>query len=158
LDALDGDPAAARAALHVVRAAARQAGPELRAAVSPLRTDSGEGTVRPPTPRLDDLAELLTPARAAGLSASLVLKPGDEPLPQPAELTAYRIVQESLTNVLRHAQATRVEVAVTREADNLLVSVRDNGSAVVHSGPSAGLGLVGMRERAQLLGGTIEAG
>jgi signal transduction histidine kinase len=158
LDALDDDVQTARAALHRVRAAAREAGPQLRAAVGPLRTsDVDELAVAPPAPGLAGLPDLLTPARAAGLEVILDLEPGPEPLSPAVELTAYRIVQESVTNVLRHAAAARVDVSVARDGDALLVEVRDDGR-----GPGqpvgAGLGLVGMRERAQLLDGRVEAG
>jgi signal transduction histidine kinase len=159
LDALDDDVEAARTALHVVRAAARQAGPELRAAVGPLRTfNASDGPVPPPAPRLDGVGELLRPAAAAGLVTGVRVEPGPDPLPHPVELTAYRIVQESLTNVVRHAHASRVDVVVSREGDVLVVDVRDDGTGGADRASGAGLGVVGMRERAQLLGGTVEAG
>jgi signal transduction histidine kinase len=160
LDALDDDVPTARAALHIVRAAARQAGPELRAAVGPLRTSDvdalGLSAVAAPAPRLDSIEELLAPARAAGLTATVRLEPGDEPLSHPVELTAFRIVQESLTNVVRHARARRVDVSVTRVGEALEVEVRDDGVGPA-GGSGAGLGIVGMRERVQLLAGTLEA-
>jgi signal transduction histidine kinase len=160
LDALDDDIETARSALHVVRAAARQAGPELRAAVGPLRSSDVEGqAVASPAPRLGDVPELLGAAGAAGLVTTVRIEAGADPLPHPVELTAFRIVQESVTNVVRHARAGRVDVAVTREGDTLVVDVRDDGAGEVPAGTSTtGLGVVGMRERAQLLGGTLAIG
>jgi signal transduction histidine kinase len=153
LDALPTDSDLAREALLQVRAAARQAGPELRAALGPLRTDEDLA----PAPRLDSLPALLSPLRAAGVSVSLDVSPGSSPLPHPVELTAYRIVQESLTNVARHSGARTVEVCVVRDGSSVRVSVRDDGAGSVplHTG---GFGIVGMRERAALLGGSLSAG
>src|SRR5262249_39839442 len=147
-------------------------GPELRAAVGPLRSSGsqrpsdvesladGEGqAVAPPAPRLADVPQLLGAARAAGLATSVRVEPGTDPLPQPVELTAFRIVQESVTNVVRHARAARVDVAVIREGDTLVVDVRDDGAPPTNAGGGAGgLGVIGMRERAQLLGGSVEVG
>jgi signal transduction histidine kinase len=158
LDSLDDDPAAARESLVLVRTAARQAGPELRAAVSPLRSSTVDNAaVALPAPQLAGVPELLLPVRAAGVQAEVVLEPGPEPLPHPVELTAYRIVQEALTNVVRHARAARVDVEVVRSGDHLRVLVQDDGHAHNPGNPS-GLGIVGMRERAELLGGEVEAG
>jgi signal transduction histidine kinase len=73
------------------------------------------------------------------------------------DVSAYRIVQEALTNTLRHARATRAEVTVRYGADALEVEVRDDGTATA-DGQAGGLGVVGMRERAALMGGTLDAG
>jgi signal transduction histidine kinase len=151
LDTLTSDPDAAREALLLVRAAARQAGPELRAAVGPLRTS----TV--PAPRLDGLPALVEPLRAAGIAVTCDLEPGPGELPHPVELTAYRIVQESLTNVVRHAGAGTVHIGVIQDGPELRVEVRDDGRHPAAPNP-AGLGLEGMRERAALLGGSCDAG
>jgi signal transduction histidine kinase len=77
-------------------------------------------------------------------------------LPQEVEDTLYRLVQEALTNVVKHAGATEVSVSVVLEADRLEVNVEDNGRGIDPEGSSSGYGLVGMRERAALVGGTIE--
>ena len=151
LDSLATDPAAARSALDLVRAAARQAGPELRAALGPLRTQSEMS----PAPGLDSLESLVSPVRAAGLTVHSDLSPGT--LAHPVELTAYRIVQESLTNVVRHARARTVWVSVVRKDATLHVAVRDDGTASPSANPG-GFGITGMRERARLLGGSLSAG
>jgi signal transduction histidine kinase len=80
-------------------------------------------------------------------------------LPAGVDLSAYRIVQEALTNTLRHARATRAEVTVRYDSDAVEVDIRDDGRAApADDGESGGHGLVGMRERAALLGGTLDAG
>ena len=157
LDTLTADPESARSALQLVRAAARQAGPELRAALGPLRTSSSASASSgaAPAPGLDSLESLLSPVRAAGLTVHCELSPGV--VTHPVELTAYRIVQESLTNVVRHAHARTVWVCVERDDATLRVAVRDDGTARPVTNPG-GFGITGMRERAQLLGGSLSAG
>jgi signal transduction histidine kinase len=155
LDHLDTDPARTRIALQHVRTAAKQAMPELRAAVGPLRS----GGIAAPQPRLDQLADLVETARRAGVAATLHCTAGE--LPPHTELTVYRIVQESLTNVVRHAHASTVEVSVMATPDEVLVEVRDDGAggaAAPPGGESVGFGILGMRERAIQAGGTLDAG
>jgi signal transduction histidine kinase len=156
LDALDRDTGAAREALVTIRAASRQALSELRATLGPLR-DGGAHDPPPPQPDLAGLPDLVAPVEAAGVRVTLdVEAPGG--LPPVVELTAYRIVQEALTNVVRHARARSAAVTVRLDGDALLVRVCDDGSGPLETGGGAGLGLVGMRERVEALGGRVSAG
>jgi signal transduction histidine kinase len=157
LDSLDSSPEQARRALLVVRSAAREAMPELRAALGLLRGDRSETPDVLAQPRLEQLTDLVEQARGAGLRVRLTM-PEQLPAVTPfLELTAYRIMQEALTNVVRHAAATEVTVSVRLDDATLLIDVRDNGRGAGAPG-GTGLGLVGMRERAQLVGGEVRAG
>jgi signal transduction histidine kinase len=155
LDTLDSSPDQARAALETVRSAARQARPELRAALGLLRGDHGPGMA--PQPGLAQLPDLVEQARTAGLRVELTVPGGDAALSPLLELTAYRIVQEALTNVIRHAEATEVSIAVRLGRDGIVIDVADDGHAPGEH-HDAGLGLLGMRERAQTVGGDLTAG
>jgi signal transduction histidine kinase len=105
------------------------------------------------------LDELIDPVRAGGLSVEVRREGSGPPLPAGVDLSAYRIVQEALTNTLRHARATHAEVTVQYGPDRVEVEVLDDGRGTPAGGGRAGgNGLVGMRERASLLGGALEAG
>ncbi|MFH8799861.1 sensor histidine kinase [Streptomyces sp. NPDC017936] len=150
------DPATSREALSVVRENSVEGLAEMRRLIGILRDGSGD---REPAaaPTLDGLDALVEGARANGLDVSLRADHAD--VPAPVELAAYRIVQESLTNALKHASPGRVSVALAQRDGVLDVRVsspyghRDGPRA-----PGSGSGLVGMRERAALLGGTFTAG
>jgi signal transduction histidine kinase len=152
-DVFDERPDQARAALRSIEHAGRDALGELRRLLGAVQPADPDG----PQPGLDRLDELAEPLRAGGLD--VVVRREGEPAPLPAgvDLSAYRIVQEALTNTLRHARATSAEVTVTYEDDAVEVDVRDDGRAA-GDGQGSGRGLVGMRERAALVGGTLEAG
>ncbi len=157
-DVFDTRPDQARAALRSIEQAGRDALRELRT----LLAGDAPGDPDPtrPQPGLARLDELAEPLRLAGLEV-VVHREGEAPrLPAGVDLSAYRIVQEALTNTLRHARATRAEVTVRYGAGAVEVEVRDDGRGVplVADVNGAGQGLVGMRERAALLGGTLEAG
>ncbi|SOD63141.1 Signal transduction histidine kinase [Streptomyces zhaozhouensis] len=159
LDALDRRPELSRSALRQVRDSGREAIRELRTTLSVLRDD--ESTPVAPAPRLAQLPELI--ARFPGDRPRITLRgaellTGGRPLPPVVELTAYRIVQEALTNVVRHSRADHATVALSLDAEGpLVVEVVDDGPArAEHTG--AGLGLVGMRERATAITGTLSAG
>jgi signal transduction histidine kinase len=157
-DVFDERPDQARAALGSIETAGREALGDLRRLIGAVRPDGGEEPTRP-WPGLDRLEELADHTRAGGLEVVVRRQGRATPLPSGADLSAYRIIQEALTNTLRHARATRVEVVVTVGSDAVEIDVTDNGRAVPGSDArGAGLGLVGMRERAALLGGTLEAG
>jgi signal transduction histidine kinase len=153
----------AREAMRAVRAAARQAMPELRAALGLLRADRDTPPEALAQPRLAQLPELAERARSAGLRVEIGGLAEVGTLPPFLELTAYRIVQEALTNVVRHAEAGSATVALRLSEGTLLVEVTDDGRGDggrgTGAGPAgAGLGLVGMRERAELVGGQLTAG
>jgi signal transduction histidine kinase len=128
---------------------------ELRAMVGVLR-ESGEDSPTGPGPSLEQLPSLVAAARASGLEVELRVD-GSAALPVAVDAAAYRVVQESLTNVLRHAKAKRVQVKVVTGTSTLAVAVIDDGLGDP-KGAKAGNGLTGMRERAESLGGTFTAG
>jgi signal transduction histidine kinase len=143
-----------RAALEAVERTGRESLAEMHRMLGVLRgPDTPDDS---PAPGLARLPDLLEPARAAGLRAELTVGGEVRPLPPGVELAAYRIVQEAVTNVLRHAAATRVDCAVAYGPAAVELRVVDDG----RGGPAArqGHGLVGMRERAAAYGGTVEAG
>lgn len=127
---------------------------ELRAMVGVLR-EPGEDSPTGPGPSLEQLPALVDAARASGLEVDLRVD-GSAVLPAAVDAAAYRVVQESLTNVLRHAKAKRVQIKVVTGRSTLAVAVVDDGDAKGAKG--AGNGLTGMRERAESLGGTFTAG
>ena len=110
-----------------------------------------------PQPGLDRIDDLLSTARSAGLDVECRVAGDGPPLPAAVDVSAFRIVQESLTNVMKHARAGRVQVDVRRGPDHLTIDVVDDGRPA-DGEPGAGRGLAGMRERAELLGGTLDAG
>ena len=145
-DVFDARPDQARSALRSIETAGREALGELRQLL---------GAVSAPRPGLARLAELTAPLRAAGLEVA-VSQPALD-LPAGVDLSAYRIVQEALTNTLRHAHATRASVTIREVGGALELDVSDDGTGVP-DGSGAGRGLAGMRERAAMLGGTLDAG
>jgi len=156
---LDKDPELAREALQTVESTARTAIGELRGLLGVLRAED----VEPPaetheaSPGLDQLDELVTSARAAGLQVTHGVYGEPRPVPQGVALSAYRVVQEALTNVVKHAGARQAEVRV-RYLDNALeIEVTDDGRGPGKS-KDGGFGLVGMRERVAVHGGELEAG
>ncbi|MEV7542392.1 histidine kinase [Streptomyces sp. NPDC089915] len=156
-------PATSREALGVIRENSVQGLAEMRRLIGLLR-EAGAGQEAAPVPSLDGLGALLERARANGTASGLdfVLhdaRPAGQSLPAPVELAAYRIVQESLTNALKHAAAGRVSVRLAR-CDGLLTVGVDSpyGDRPGPRAPGSGAGLVGMRERTELLGGTFTAG
>ncbi len=111
-----------------------------------------------PQPGLGQLRELVAEARAAGMSVSLTQEGTPGPLPEGAELAAYRVVQESLTNTRKHAGLAAAAAVTLRYAeDGLLVQVSDDGRGAA-AGEGPGHGLAGMRERVEMYGGTMTAG
>ncbi|MFI7514372.1 sensor histidine kinase [Micromonospora echinofusca] len=155
-EALDDDPVAARAALGHVRSATTQVVRELRTTLGLLRDPAGAEPRQPVAglARLDDLA---AGARAAGLRVAVRRRGELTGLPAAVDSTAYRLVQEALTNALRHADAGSVEIDVVRGPRAVAVAVRDDGRGQ-RGDASRGYGLGGIRERTALLGGTVTAG
>ncbi|MFC4373611.1 sensor histidine kinase [Nocardia halotolerans] len=155
-EAIHDDPDTAQRCLTAARAACRDAGRELRATVAALRADS---TTEPPAPELDRLSELIEAAEAAGLTVTLDGDTDTATLPTIVGLTAYRVVQESLSNVLRHAAATTVLIEIDRTGTRLRVRVSDDGTGADSVGiAGGGWGITGMRERVTLLGGSLDTG
>ncbi|WP_433087710.1 sensor histidine kinase [Dactylosporangium sp. CA-052675] len=156
-DVFEVNPAKAREALRRTEQAGRQALAELRWFLRTVRDEDGaEGS---PQPSLDDLERLAESVRGAGLAVEVV-REGSGPVPAAVQLGAYRIVQEALTNALRHAQGSKAIVRVRIDGEALVVQVRDDGDAGASpsANPGSGHGLAGMRERASLLGGAFSAG
>lgn len=157
---MDKRPDQAKEALAHVREASRSALDELRATVGLLRQSGDPEAPTEPAPGLAVLDGLLDSFRKAGLPVALARTDGDRPLPATVDLAAYRIVQEALTNVRKHAGPdAEAEVSVVRVGRTVEITVLDNGappSAPVPA-PTGGHGLLGMRERVGALGGTLTA-
>jgi signal transduction histidine kinase len=134
----------------------RRALTDMRAMLGVLRTDE-PATGLAPQPGIDDLGALVERIRGAGLPVDLAAEGTPFPLGAATELTAYRIVQEALTNTLRHAAAQRATVTIAYDQPQVRVRVADDGTAPP-SGAHRGHGIEGMRERAALHGGTLQAG
>ena len=156
--AFDSNPEVARNALLEARTSSRAALQELRATVAVLRERSDTA----PAPRLDQLAQLTQAPEAAGIAVAISDDRGGVELSGATELAAYRIVQESLTNVVRHGKASRVAVSLRGTGDALVVEIVDDGDPTGdRAGATArpgGFGLLGMTERARAVGGCIEYG
>ncbi len=152
LHLLDEHPDQARPALATIKHASHDALGELRTALDVLR--NGADAPLAPAPHLSELGTLVDGVRAGGLEVRFEPGTSPGPLPAPVELAAYRIVQEALTNVTRHAHARRAEVRLTY-GDELRVEVSDDG---IGGSALPGNGIAGMRERAEALGGVLEAG
>ncbi|MFF5980321.1 sensor histidine kinase [Streptomyces olindensis] len=150
------DPKTSREAMVVIRENSVAGLSEMRRLIGILRDSSGD-TEPVAAPTLDGLGALVEGARTNGLDVTLDAAPAD--VPAPVELAAYRIVQESLTNALKHAGPGRVAVSLGRRDGLLTVAVTSPyGDRDGPTAPGSGAGLVGMRERAALLDGTFEAG
>ncbi|SNX56530.1 signal transduction histidine kinase [Streptomyces sp. TLI_55] len=152
---LDSDPEQARTALTTIKAASKEALGEVRQVLDTLRTPGD--APRAPAPGLDRLPELVEQAAGAGLTVTVE---GTAPkLPPGTDLAAFRIVQEALTNVVRHSGSRHARVRVdSGDGTTLRLRIDDDGPATGADAGGSGNGLAGMRERAAALGGTIEAG
>lgn len=151
LHLLEENPSQAGPALVNIKQASSEALHELRSALDLLRDGAAPRT---PAPRLADIESLVEGVRSGGLDVNLDMVPSPQPLSAAVELAAYRIVQEALTNVTRHAQARHVDVHIACN-DGLDIDVTDDGRGGT---PTPGNGITGMRERVAALGGTIDAG
>ncbi|MGW3362144.1 sensor histidine kinase [Streptosporangium canum] len=139
-------------ALLAIQEAGREATRELRATLEALR-DDGES----PPHGLDHVPELVERVRATGLDAKLTIKGQRHDVPAAVDRTAYRIVQESLTNIARHAAAATAWVRIDHRPDALVIRVDDDGEAASDTAAVPGVGLLGMRERVTALGGRLRA-
>ena len=153
----DEDPGAVCEALRQIEGSGRAGLTEMRRLLQVLNPDRNEE--RAPQPGLARLDDLLQDMRAGGLPVERVVEGAVHALPQGLDLSAYRIVQEALTNTLTHAGRAHARVLLRFEPDCLEIEVADDGQgAAVPSSEGAGRGLIGMRERVQLFGGTLQAG
>lgn len=153
---LDSDPEQARTALTTIKAASKEALGEVRQVLDTLRA-RGDAP-RAPAPGLGRLSELVEQAGAAGLTVTVATAGPRVGLPPGADLAAFRIVQEALTNVVRHSGSRTARVRIGYGSGQLDLTVDDDGPATGTEAGGSGNGLAGMRERAAALGGTIEAG
>jgi signal transduction histidine kinase len=158
-DVIDEAPDKARASVQEIRRQSRDAIAELKATVGVLR-EGGTGAPRAPAPGLAELKGLVEMAAGAGVQVEVSVAGPVRPLPATVDLSAYRIVQESLTNVVRHAHASEATVSVRYNPEAVVLEVHDNGSGDTNgaTGDRGGHGLIGMRERATAVGGTLRAG
>ena len=155
---IDHDPAFARTALHTIEDASRDALTELRAVLGVLRETGSPRAPTAPTPSIENIPELVRQARESGLGVRLdVAGRRAGPLLEGVSLAAYRIVQESLTNVHKHAAGAAVDVRLGFGPDDLTVEVRSVGGGRSTAVPGYGVGITGMIERAESLGGHLEA-
>ncbi|QBX55349.1 sensor histidine kinase [Nocardioides seonyuensis] len=154
---LPEDAEAEREALRNVEEAGRTALAEMRRLLTAMREEGDEAELLP-RPGLGDLARLVHDVDAAGLRVDVHVRGEPVPLPPGLDLSAYRIVQEGLTNSLRHSGAGRAEVTVDYAPDELLLEVRDHGAGDPGASGGHGHGLVGIRERVKLFGGEMSAG
>ena len=153
---IDGDQQEARRALGSIETSGRQALVELRRMLGILRR-TGEESALAPQPGLRQLNALVDQVRESGLPVELSIEGAARSLPPGVDLSAYRIVQEALTNTLKHAGPAGARVAVRYRDDEIELEVVDDGTGTEEGG-GAGHGLIGMRERAVLYGGTLESG
>ncbi|MFI9822636.1 sensor histidine kinase [Streptomyces sp. NPDC052013] len=151
---LDSDPEQARTALSTIKDKSKEALGEVRQVLDTLRAPGA--APRAPAPGLDRLPELVEQAAAAGLTVTVEGEPPE--LPPGADLAAFRIVQEALTNVVRHSRSRHARVHLEERAGRLRLCIDDDGPASGADAGGSGNGLAGMRERAAALDGTIEAG
>ncbi|WP_079144325.1 sensor histidine kinase [Streptomyces agglomeratus] len=153
---LDSDPEQARSALTTIKAASKEALGEVRQVLDTLRTPGD--APRSPAPGLDRLPELVEQAAGAGLRVEAESEGVRSALPPGTDLAAFRIVQEALTNVVRHSGSRTARVRIGYAPGRLALRVDDDGPATGGDAGGSANGLAGMRERAAALGGTIEAG
>jgi len=153
-------PAEALLALRAVEVTGRSALEELRRILGLLRDDDGEAPSLVPAPGVGDLEDLAGTVRAAGIPVALAVTGEVAALPPAASLTVYRIVQEALTNVVKHAPGARATVRVQAGRDGMLITVDNDRGTGGPAGPPGGArhGLVGMNERAAAFGGSLDAG
>jgi signal transduction histidine kinase len=164
---LEERPDQARESLEAIRATSAKALTELRATLDAVHPPGAAGSAAPTAPAaasgaedlgLRGLGALVEQVRASGVPVDLDLQRVGAALPPDVATAAYRVVQESLTNVVRHAGPTRAVVRVTRDADAVVVEVADRGRGPTGSPPPAGRGMAGMRARVEAAGGTFAAG
>ncbi len=157
LHLMEKQPAKAAEALASIKETSKTALDEVRSVLGVLRAEDGQDPNAPlvPEPDLSRLAGLAASVTSQGVEVTLDCEVTDAP--KAAQLAIYRIVQESLTNVVRHAHASAARVTVVVEGDDYVVTIGDDGAGM-SSAPVEGRGILGMQERAELLGGTLDVG
>jgi signal transduction histidine kinase len=153
---IDRDPAEAKRALEAIAGTSRSTLTEIRRLLGVLR-DDGAGEYQP-APGLADLDRLVADLGAAGLPVTVAFEGASEGIPQGVDLTAYRIVQEALTNVLKHAGPAHARVTVDYRPGAIHLVVSDDGRGVNGTPTDGGHGLLGMRERVGVYGGSLQTG
>jgi signal transduction histidine kinase len=153
---LHSDPADASDAFGIIEETGQQALTEMRRMLGTLRT-SDEALALAPQPSLKELGRLVEQVQAAGLPVQVAVEGEPRELPPGVDLSAYRIVQEALTNALRHAGPARARVLVRYGPDDLELEIADDGAGS-GDGSGSGYGLIGMRERVSVYGGELAAG
>ena len=159
--ALDHDPALARQALDAIEQTNAAALGDMRRLLAVLRDTEPDGLAaeeRAPQPSLAHLDQLVEHVRSSGVPVEVDVVGEERPLPPGVDLSAYRIVQEALTNVLRHAADARATVRIEYADDALTVAVTDDGIPGPLAQEGTGHGLIGIRERVSVIGGSVEAG
>nr|WP_245354251.1 histidine kinase [Brachybacterium sacelli] len=154
----DTRPGQSEEALRAISAASAEALDELRSTLSSIRPDGTDASQDPvaPTPGIARIGALCERVRTAGVAVDLEIDPAAGPLPPAADVAVYRIVQESLTNVVKHSAHPRAEVRIRQESEAVEVTVTNQD---LHpAGHEPGFGISGMRHRAARLGGTLTAG
>jgi signal transduction histidine kinase len=152
-DVFDSRPDEARAALENIESTGRVALAELRRLLGIVRDGAADYAPQPSLERLDELAEQV---RAAGLHISVTIEGEPRPLPAGIDLSAYRVIQEALTNTLKHARASQAQVRLRFAPQSLDVDISDDGIGATN-GDGRGSGLIGMRERVSAYGGALTA-
>ncbi|MEU4626716.1 sensor histidine kinase [Actinoplanes sp. NPDC023801] len=156
---IETQPERARASLHNIESTSRETLAGLRRMLSGLRMPHDEDAPLRPAPTLADVGDLVRTAEGSGVDIRVRWEGHRRPLPADVELSAYRIIQESLTNVLRHADAATCEISVNYQPADLRIEVVDDGhGAHGRDRTGGGFGLIGLHERAALLDGTLTAG
>jgi len=158
LHLIEERPEQARTALTAIKDVSKDALRDLRSVLATLRQPD-EPPERVPTPSLANLDQLVTRTAAAGLEVRTEIAGPLEQLPASVDLAAFRILQEALTNVIRHAGTSSATVRVVHDGEMILLEVEDDGRGLsANEGAGLGTGIQGMRERAAALGGEVEAG
>jgi len=153
---IDNEPAEAKKSLEAIAQTSRTTLTEIRRMLGVLRDD--DGATYTPAPGLADLDRLVRDVGSAGLEVDVKREGTQSDLPPGVDFTAYRIVQEALTNVLKHAGPARATVTIGYEPGTLSLDIVDDGRGVNGRAAAGGHGLVGMRERVAVYGGSFTAG
>ena len=154
---IDRQPDEAKRALEAISDTSRKTLQEMRRMLGVLRGEDGERSHQP-APGLSELPRLVEDVRSAGVPVELTVEGTSEAVPHGIELSVYRIVQEGLTNVIKHAGKARAEVAIRCRPEEVEVEVLDDGRGAAARSDGGGHGLVGMRERVAIWGGSLSAG